>query len=48
MKKPAEQLHDELTQKLITENYVDLKPVNKMEPTKKETWEEKYFNYSFV
>ena len=45
MKKNANQLHEELTQRLITENYVDLKPVNKMEPTKKETWEEKFNNY---
>ena len=29
MKKNANQLHDELTKKLITENYVDLKPINK-------------------
>jgi len=45
MKKSAEQLHKELTDKLITENYVDLKPINKMEATPKSTWEEKYFTY---
>ena len=45
MKKSAEQLHKELTDKLITENYVDLKPINKMEATPKSSWEEKYFNY---
>ena len=45
MKKNANQLHDELTQKLITENYVDLQPINKMEPTEKEGWEAKYFNF---
>tara|TARA_B000000475_G_scaffold225967_1_gene190121 strand:- start:5433 stop:6764 length:1332 start_codon:yes stop_codon:yes gene_type:complete len=45
MKKNANQLHDELTQKLITENYVDLQPINKIEPTEKEGWEAKYFNF---
>ena len=30
MKKPQE-LHDELTKKLVTENYVDLKPINKID-----------------
>ena len=45
MKKTAEQLHKELTDKLITENYVDLKPINKIEATPKEGWEAKYFNY---
>ena len=45
MKKNANQLHDELTKKLITENYVDLQPINKMEPTEKEGWESKFFNY---
>jgi len=45
MKKNANQLHDELTQKLITENYVDLQPINKMEPTEKEGWEAKYFSF---
>ena len=45
MKKTAEQLHKELTDKLITENYVDLKPINKIEATPKSSWEEKYFNY---
>jgi len=45
MKKTAEQLHKELTDRLITENYVDLKPLNTIEPTEKEGWEAKYFNY---
>ena len=45
MKKTAEQLRKELTDKLITENYVDLKPLNTIEPTEKEGWEAKYFNY---
>ena len=31
MKKTANQLHEELTKKLITENYVDLKPITKIE-----------------
>jgi hypothetical protein len=45
MKKNANQLHKELTEKLITEHYVDLKPINKIEATPKTTWEEKYFNF---
>ncbi len=45
MKKNANQLHKELTEKLITENYVDLKPINKIEATPKTTWEEKYFDF---
>ena len=44
MKKPQE-LHDELTKKLITENYVDLKPVNKIEAAPKADWEAKYFEF---
>jgi hypothetical protein len=44
MKKP-EQLHDELTKKLITENYVDLKPINKIEASPKEGFEVKFANY---
>ena len=35
MKSP-EKLHKELTKKLVTENYVDLKPINTIEPTAKE------------
>ena len=41
MKSP-EKLHDELTKKLVTENYVDMKPINSIEPKKKENWESKY------
>tara|TARA_B110000444_G_scaffold55638_1_gene51877 strand:- start:2009 stop:3244 length:1236 start_codon:yes stop_codon:yes gene_type:complete len=44
MKNPQE-LHDELTKKLVTENYVDLQPINKIEAQPKQTWEEKYFDY---
>tara|TARA_R100001244_G_scaffold116969_1_gene86996 strand:+ start:906 stop:2096 length:1191 start_codon:yes stop_codon:yes gene_type:complete len=35
MKSP-EKLHKELTKKLVTENYVDLQPINTIEPTAKE------------
>ena len=35
MKSP-EKLHKELTKKLVTENYVDLKPINTIEPSPKE------------
>tara|TARA_B100000780_G_scaffold22349_1_gene14357 strand:+ start:619 stop:1947 length:1329 start_codon:yes stop_codon:yes gene_type:complete len=45
MKKNANQLHEELTKKLITENYVDLKPINKMEATPKEGFEVKFAKY---
>ena len=45
MKKNANQLHDELTKKLITENYVDLKPINKIEATPKADFEKKFFDY---
>ena len=45
MKKNATQLHEELTKKLITEHYVDLKPINKIEATPKKSWETKYFDY---
>tara|TARA_B100001175_G_C19495302_1_gene634913 strand:+ start:897 stop:2153 length:1257 start_codon:yes stop_codon:yes gene_type:complete len=44
MKKPQE-LHDELTKKLVTENYVDLKPINKIEATPKSDWEAKYLKF---
>ena len=44
MKSP-EKLHDELTKKLVTENYVDMKPINPIESKEKESWESKYFNY---
>ena len=36
MSKSPEKLHEELTKKLVTENYVDLKPINKIESTAKE------------
>ena len=36
MKKTANQLHEELTKKLITENYVDLKPMSTFEETQKQ------------
>jgi hypothetical protein len=45
MKKNANQLHDELTKKLITENYIDLKPINKIEATPKADFEKKFFDY---
>jgi len=45
MKKNATQLHEELTKKLITENYVDLKPINKIEATPKADFEKKFFDY---
>ena len=45
MKKNANQLHDELTKKLITENYVELKPINKIEATPKADFEKKFFDY---
>lgn len=44
MKNPQE-LHDELTKKLVTENYVDLKPINKIEATPKSDWEAKYLKF---
>jgi len=46
MKSP-EQLHKELTEKLITENlgYVDLKPINQIEATPKTNYEIKYAEY---
>ena len=44
MKKPQE-LHDELTKKLVTENYVDLKPINKIEASPKSNWEAKYLEF---
>ncbi len=44
MKKPQE-LHDELTKKLVTENYVDLKPINKIEASPKLNWEAKYLEF---
>ena len=46
MKSP-EQLHKELTEKLITENlgYVDLKPINKIEATPKTNYEIKFANF---
>ena len=36
MSESPEKLHEELTKKLVTENYVDLKPINKIESTAKE------------
>ena len=45
MSKSPEKLHEELTKKLVTENYVDMKPINSIEPKKKENWESKYLNY---
>jgi len=45
MKKNATQLHEELTKKLITENYVDLKPINKIDSTPKADFEKKFFDY---
>ena len=44
MKNPQE-LHDSLTKKLVTENYVDLKPINKIEAQPKADWEAKYLEF---
>ena len=44
MKSP-EQLHKELTEKLITENYVDLNPISTFESTPKLPFETKFANF---
>jgi len=45
MKKTANQLHEELTKKLITENYVDLKPMSTFEATPKQDFETKFAQF---
>ena len=45
MKKTANQLHEELTKKLITENYVDLKPISTFEATPKQDFETKFAQF---
>ena len=45
MKKTANQLHKELTEKLITENYVDLHPISTFEATPKLDFETKFANF---
>ena len=45
MKKTANQLHEELTKKLITENYVDLHPISTFEATPKLPFETKFANF---
>ena len=45
MKKTANQLHKELTEKLITENYVDLHPISTFEETPKLPFETKFANF---
>jgi len=44
MKSP-EQLHKELTEKLITENYVDLNPISTFEATPKQDFETKFAQF---
>lgn len=44
MKSP-EQLHKELTEKLITENYIDLNPITTFEATPKEDFETKFAQF---
>jgi len=45
MKKTANQLHKELTEKLITENYVDLHPISTFEATPKQSFETKFAQF---
>ena len=45
MRKTANQLHKELTEKLITENYVDLHPISTFEETPKLPFETKFANF---
>ena len=45
MKKKANQLHKELTEKLITENYVDLHPISTFEATPKQSFETKFAQF---
>ena len=43
--KSSEQLHKELTEKLITENYIDLNPITTFESTPKEGFEAKFAQF---
>jgi len=45
MKKTANQLHEELIKMLITENYVDLKPMSTFEATPKQDFEIKFAQF---
>ena len=45
MKKTANQLHKELTKKLITENYIDLHPISTFEATPKQDFETKFAQF---
>jgi hypothetical protein len=45
MRKTADQLHKELTKKLITENYIDLHPISTFEATPKQDFETKFAQF---